>query len=145
MKPQTTHRSNGTHTEENGQGLVEYSLILALVAVVVIVILAVLGPVIGNVFSGVMSAFGEEDTTEPLAAACYGDSVAPIEYYQFAEGQRVIDAPATYYTSDDCTGPSNTTNTEIIRFEVSQADANQICADNGKTQANLQGEIYWCS
>jgi pilus assembly protein Flp/PilA len=40
---------------EQGQGLVEYALILVLVAVVVIVILALLGPAIGNVFSKVVS------------------------------------------------------------------------------------------
>ena len=39
---------------KEGQGLVEYALILVLVAVVVIVILALLGPVIGNVFSGIV-------------------------------------------------------------------------------------------
>jgi pilus assembly protein Flp/PilA len=38
---------------EEGQGLVEYALILVLVALVVIAILAVLGPQIGNVFSRV--------------------------------------------------------------------------------------------
>jgi len=36
---------------ENGQGLVEYALILVLVAVVVIVILSFLGPTISNIFS----------------------------------------------------------------------------------------------
>jgi pilus assembly protein Flp/PilA len=36
---------------EEGQGLVEYALILVLVAVVVIVILSLLGPIIGNIFS----------------------------------------------------------------------------------------------
>lgn len=36
---------------EEGQGLVEYALILVLVAIVVIAILAILGPQIGNVFS----------------------------------------------------------------------------------------------
>jgi len=36
---------------EEGQGLVEYALILVLVAIIVIAILAVLGPQIGNVFS----------------------------------------------------------------------------------------------
>ncbi len=41
---------------EEGQGLVEYALILVLVAIVVIVILALLGPVIGNVFSSIVSA-----------------------------------------------------------------------------------------
>lgn len=41
--------------KEQGQGLVEYALILVLVAVVVIVILALLGPAIGNVFSNIVS------------------------------------------------------------------------------------------
>ena len=36
---------------ESGQGLVEYALVLVLVAVVVIAILTLLGPQIGNVFS----------------------------------------------------------------------------------------------
>ena len=40
---------------EEGQGLVEYALILVLVAVVVIVILALLGPAIGNIFSNIVS------------------------------------------------------------------------------------------
>ena len=37
--------------KEKGQGLVEYALILVLVAVVVIAVLMILGPIIGNVFS----------------------------------------------------------------------------------------------
>lgn len=41
---------------EEGQGLVEYALILVLVAVVVIVILTILGPAIGNIFSNVVTA-----------------------------------------------------------------------------------------
>jgi pilus assembly protein Flp/PilA len=36
--------------------LVEYALILVLVAIVVIVILAILGPAIGNVFSNIVNA-----------------------------------------------------------------------------------------
>jgi len=36
---------------EKGQGLVEYSLIIALVAIVVIAILVLVGPQIGNIFS----------------------------------------------------------------------------------------------
>ncbi len=38
---------------QEGQGLVEYALILVLVAIVVIAILAILGPRIGNIFSRV--------------------------------------------------------------------------------------------
>jgi pilus assembly protein Flp/PilA len=40
---------------EEGQGLVEYALILVLVAIVVIAILLLLGPVVGNVFSNIVS------------------------------------------------------------------------------------------
>lgn len=36
---------------EHGQGIVEYALILVLVALTVILILSLLGPAIGNVFS----------------------------------------------------------------------------------------------
>ena len=39
---------------QEGQGLVEYALILVLVAIVVIAILLVLGPAIGNVFSRIV-------------------------------------------------------------------------------------------
>jgi len=41
---------------EEGQGLVEYALILVLVAIVVIVILSILGPSIGNVFSNIVNS-----------------------------------------------------------------------------------------
>ena len=40
---------------EEGQGLVEYALILVLVAIVVIAILLLLGPIIGNVFSTIVN------------------------------------------------------------------------------------------
>ncbi len=39
---------------EEGQGLVEYALILVLVAIVVILILTLLGPAIGNIFSRIV-------------------------------------------------------------------------------------------
>jgi pilus assembly protein Flp/PilA len=38
-------------SQEKGQGLVEYALILVLVAIVVIAALMILGPIIGNAFS----------------------------------------------------------------------------------------------
>lgn len=43
-----------TLKENRAQGLVEYALILMLVAIVVLVVLALLGPSIGNLFSNVM-------------------------------------------------------------------------------------------
>jgi pilus assembly protein Flp/PilA len=41
---------------QNGQGLVEYALILIMVAIIVFGILLLLGPVIGNVFSNVVAS-----------------------------------------------------------------------------------------
>jgi pilus assembly protein Flp/PilA len=47
---------------EKGQGLVEYALILVLVAIVVIAALMILGPIIGNVFSKVNSSLSTVST-----------------------------------------------------------------------------------
>ncbi|HVC41738.1 MAG: Flp family type IVb pilin [Candidatus Dormibacteria bacterium] len=41
------------HRPESGQGMVEYALILVLIAVVVIVILSTLGKRVNNVFSNI--------------------------------------------------------------------------------------------
>ena len=43
--------SRGAEASLRGQGLVEYALILVLVAIVVIAALMILGPIIGNTFS----------------------------------------------------------------------------------------------
>ena len=43
---------------ESGQGLVEYALVLVLVAVVVIAVLTLLGPQIANVFSRINNGLG---------------------------------------------------------------------------------------
>lgn len=43
---------------EEGQGLVEYALILVLVAVVIIAVLTLLGPQIANTFSQVTNGMG---------------------------------------------------------------------------------------
>jgi pilus assembly protein Flp/PilA len=45
--------------QEKGQGLVEYALILVLVAIVVIAALMILGPIIGNVFSKINSSLSK--------------------------------------------------------------------------------------
>jgi pilus assembly protein Flp/PilA len=45
------HRSD----DEEGQGMVEYALILVLIAIVVIVVLIVLGNQVKNVFSDIVS------------------------------------------------------------------------------------------
>ena len=52
---------------KEGQGLVEYALILVLVAVVVIAILLMLGPTVGNVFSEVTVALLHAGGDSPIA------------------------------------------------------------------------------
>ena len=42
--------------KEQGQGLVEYAIILALVALVVIAVVRLLGPKIGNTFSSMKNS-----------------------------------------------------------------------------------------
>jgi len=50
---------------EGGQGLVEYSIILALLALVVIAVLVVFGPEVGNLFSQGADAFNVDDGEIP--------------------------------------------------------------------------------
>jgi pilus assembly protein Flp/PilA len=45
-----------TSFREPGQGLVEYALIMLLVAIIVIVALALFGPAIGNLYSNVIQS-----------------------------------------------------------------------------------------
>ena len=47
-----------SHDDERGQGMVEYALILVLIAVVVIVVLTSLGKKVTNVFSNISSGLG---------------------------------------------------------------------------------------
>ena len=63
--------------KEKGQGLVEYALILVLVAIVVIAALMILGPIIGNVFSKVntsLSGIGAAPAVAPATCSASGAS-----------------------------------------------------------------------
>ncbi len=44
--------------KEKGQGMVEYALIIVLIAIVIIVVLTILGTQISRVFSQISSALG---------------------------------------------------------------------------------------
>jgi pilus assembly protein Flp/PilA len=45
---------------EEGQGLVEYALILVLIAIVVIAVLVLIGPEVGNIFSQIFNGLRGE-------------------------------------------------------------------------------------
>lgn len=57
LRELVAHRTDEEKDEE-GQGMVEYALILVLIAVVVIVILTVVGRQVNNVFSNISSGLG---------------------------------------------------------------------------------------
>lgn len=50
--------------KEEGQGIVEYALILVLIAIIVIAILMILGPAIGDVFSDILGALATPIPTQ---------------------------------------------------------------------------------
>ena len=61
---------------KRGQALVDYGLILVLVAMVVVVVLSVLGPSVGNVFSMIVGALTYQAEDPP--PDCYGSLLLPI-------------------------------------------------------------------
>lgn len=42
---------------EKGQGLLEYALVLLLIAIAILTVLVIMGPTIGNLYSQVMDLF----------------------------------------------------------------------------------------
>lgn len=129
---------------EEGQGLVEYALILVLVAVVVIVILSQLGPGVGNIFSEIVTVLNGGGAGGDV---CVGDIAPPTEYYLFKDGSTVIGAPAPYYTDSDCTSPGGSFNITVIHPSVSKAEADSICQSRHGVNAsvNAPGDIWYCS
>ena len=56
---QIRRRLQSLAADDRGQGMVEYALILVLIAVAVIVIMQVVGHQVNNVFSNVSNALGK--------------------------------------------------------------------------------------
>jgi pilus assembly protein Flp/PilA len=52
-----------TSKEQEGQGLIEYALIILLVAIAVILIITALGGQVGNVFNQIIEGLGGEPVT----------------------------------------------------------------------------------
>jgi len=89
---------------EKGQGLVEYALILVLVAIVVIVILATMGPAIAGVYCGIVVELGS-----PCAGggSHYYDTGAALSEDCQSQNGFVVDTHAEApngYIPKDCYG-----------------------------------------
>jgi pilus assembly protein Flp/PilA len=65
--------------DERGQGLVEYALILVLVAIVVIAIQLLVGPAIGNVFCNIVQNLGSDISCDPGAALSVADIMSSAQ------------------------------------------------------------------
>lgn len=78
---------------EKGQGLVEYALILVMVAVVVISILSIVGPSVGNIFSNIVDNLGgvAVAVAEPEDEFCfvYFSSFQSYYIYRMENGVQV--------------------------------------------------------
>ena len=85
---------------EGGQGLVEYALILVLVALVVIVVLSLLGPSIGNVFSNVvdeLNILGGNNYIVAITRADYDSGLQTLHLDATSDG--VYDPAVTFTAS----------------------------------------------
>jgi pilus assembly protein Flp/PilA len=68
---------------QSGQGLVEYSIILALLALVVVAVLVVLGPGVGNIFSESSKAFNTdsgESVDVPVEEPADKITISQVDY-----------------------------------------------------------------
>jgi pilus assembly protein Flp/PilA len=99
---------------QQGQGLIEYALILVLVALVVIIILAILGPAIGNIFSNIVVAFGGGGVISG-GGATYWDGVVTITV--------TVSQPTTITVSGDVNG-------------------SKVCSSSGQCPISLSGPAH---
>jgi pilus assembly protein Flp/PilA len=98
-------------TGEKGQGLVEYALILVLVAIVVMIILALLGPAIGNVFSNIVAAIGNPGGGASIYNVGPATQAGPIVTVVFQRASTSINVSASATSgsaSVSCSGTSCT-------------------------------------
>lgn len=80
-------RFKNLKNKEKGQGLVEYALILVLVAIVVIAALMVLGPTINSVFGRINASLSSvAGSAAPFSQMCSGYSSGTVMHYHQTSG-----------------------------------------------------------
>lgn len=141
---------------QQGQGLVEYALILVLVSVVVIVILSQLGPRIGDIFSnitgvlrGSVVANNSENDSPRFCVAHFG------YYILFNDGvDEITVLQVPLYSDSDCTTLTAgiTTTGPLLRvsaFTKTEAEerCTQLASGNPVTSIPLHvsGLLYHCT
>lgn len=121
------------HSSEKGQGLVEYALLLTLVAVVVIGILSVLGTSINNVYLKVITGLQPNGVITSVTAARGGGGNANNVTATIAVSENtnvtVKDSQSGKTQTTACNGSCSVTLTEI----GDQAGVVTVTADAGGT------------
>ena len=102
---------------EEGQGLVEYALILVLIALVVIGILLLLGPVVGNVFSNVVVALAASGPITSVSAertgSGHGNDVVVTVTVSTSTTLTATDSQSGHSTNFTCSGTCQRTITGV--------------------------------
>ncbi len=98
-KKYSLNRADDKKRSESGQGVIEYSLMMVLVAVVVIIILALLGPATGNAISTLTHGNESLKTTiiavaSILSFICIGIAVARQGYIRWAQKRDAKKSPS---------------------------------------------------
>lgn len=124
-------------TKEQGQGLVEYALILVLVAIVVIAILLILGPTVGNVFSRVVCTLqpnvcGPGVITNISTAAAGPNRTVTVSVSQSTS----ITISASSGTIATPTKPCNSSCTFLISGPAGSGSVTATASEGGTMTAN---------
>lgn len=138
---------------QEGQGLVEYALILVLVSVVVIVILSQMGPAVGDIFSNITDVLRDgvvvSDNSE---SSDNNESCMPYNqnyYVLFPSGVDVIGSigsTETIYEDSDCTTVFADVHAAFVRAGITFSRAEELCESTGFLQVTggAAGMAYQC-
>lgn len=138
--------SNTSKQREDGQGLVEYALILVLVSVVVVVVLSQMGPAVGNIFSGVVGALngGAVAEEEEEEVECH-----PYHFSQYMEvpSNNYMPAGRQVWSRGECSDTANgsfqvETSSKPRVHASSQSEALAICNNHGSFSSASKPSSY---
>ena len=111
--------------KEKGQGLVEYALIIVLVAIVVIVALTALGPIIGDVFSNISYTLIHPGVIDGASASATGGIVTITV---------TVSQPTTIQISGSVTGGGPCSGTCTYNFPDPGGGSASVTATDGGTK-----------
>jgi len=138
MEPESFCSDISENKREQGQGLVEYALILVIVSLMGFLLFTIAGEFISGTFRNVQYRIEGSE--------CLRDSNDPANYYYFFGEANVVPAPAIAYTNALCISSNGFTSpSAVVKGEFPQAQANQLCQSVGASTAVSDGRLYFCN